>query len=172
MKHVISVICGDGIGPEIMQCTLRVLDALQCGLEYQMVEAGLAALEDTAGLKMRVDFNNGELDRIMTEVNKIPNVKATMQDLSTRGFSATRGYPIEFSIRGPDWDKLIEYAQAIQDKMKKSPYFQDIDSDYRSGLTEVRITPDRDKAFDHAIGEGLATLEKVEVRFYRSRKTD
>jgi len=77
-------------------------------------------------------------------------VKAIMQDLSTRGFSATRGYPIEFSIRGPDWDKLIEYAQTIQDKMKKSPYFQDIDSDYRSGLTEVRITPDRDKAFDHA----------------------
>jgi multidrug efflux pump len=73
-----------------------------------------------------------------------------MQDLSTRGFSATRGYPIEFSVRGPDWDKLIEYAQTIQDRMKKSPYFQDIDSDYRSGLTEVRITPDRDLAFNHA----------------------
>jgi histidinol-phosphate aminotransferase len=38
--------------------------------------AGLAALEDTAGLKARVDFNNSELDRIMREVNKIPNVKA------------------------------------------------------------------------------------------------
>jgi HAE1 family hydrophobic/amphiphilic exporter-1 len=90
------------------------------------------------------------MDQFRTSLNKIPDVKATMQDLSTRGFSATRGYPIEFSIRGPDWDKLIEYAQAIQDKMKKSPYFEDIDSDYRSGLTEVRITPDRDKAFDHA----------------------
>ena len=90
------------------------------------------------------------MDQFRTGINKIPNVKAIMQDLSTRGFSATRGYPIEFSIRGPDWDKLIEYAQTIQDKMKKSPYFQDIDSDYRSGLTEVRITPDRDKAFDHA----------------------
>jgi len=45
MQQVISVIHGDGIGPEIMQCTLRALDALQCGLEYQIVEAGLAALE-------------------------------------------------------------------------------------------------------------------------------
>jgi isocitrate dehydrogenase (NAD+) len=45
MKHVISVIRGDGIGPEIMQCTLRALDALNCGLEYQFVEAGLTALE-------------------------------------------------------------------------------------------------------------------------------
>ncbi len=90
------------------------------------------------------------MDQFRTDINKIPNVKAIMQDLSTRGFSATRGYPIEFSIRGPNWEKLIEYAQIIQDKMKKSPYFQDVDSDYRSGLTEVRITPDRDKAFDHA----------------------
>ncbi|MBI4711307.1 MAG: efflux RND transporter permease subunit, partial [Candidatus Omnitrophica bacterium] len=90
------------------------------------------------------------MDQFRTDINKIPNVKAVMQDLSTRGFSATRGYPIEFSIRGPNWDKLVEYAQTIQDKMKKSPYFEDIDSDYRSGLTEVRITPDRDLAFDHA----------------------
>jgi len=45
MKHVISVIHGDGIGPEIMQCTLRALDALNCGLEYEFVEAGLTALE-------------------------------------------------------------------------------------------------------------------------------
>jgi histidinol-phosphate aminotransferase len=37
--------------------------------------AGLAALEDTAGLKMRVDFNNSELDRIKKEVGKIPGVK-------------------------------------------------------------------------------------------------
>ncbi|HOW88493.1 MAG TPA: efflux RND transporter permease subunit [Candidatus Omnitrophota bacterium] len=90
------------------------------------------------------------MDQFREGLNKIPSIRATMQDLSTRGFSATRGYPVEFSIRGPNWDKLIEYAQTIQDKMKKSPYFQDIDSDYRSGLTEVRITPDRDKAFDHA----------------------
>jgi isocitrate dehydrogenase (NAD+) len=44
MSKTISVIPGDGIGPEIMQATLRVLDALQCGLEYDFVEAGLAAL--------------------------------------------------------------------------------------------------------------------------------
>jgi isocitrate dehydrogenase (NAD+) len=45
MKRIISVIHGDGIGPEIMQCTLRALDALHCGFEYEIVEAGLVALE-------------------------------------------------------------------------------------------------------------------------------
>jgi isocitrate dehydrogenase (NAD+) len=45
MSKTIAVIRGDGIGPEIMQATLRVLDALDCGLEYDFVDAGMVALE-------------------------------------------------------------------------------------------------------------------------------
>ena len=45
MSQTISVISGDGIGPEIMEAGLRVLDALDCGLEYEFVEDGLTALE-------------------------------------------------------------------------------------------------------------------------------
>ncbi|EQD61238.1 hypothetical protein B2A_03297, partial [mine drainage metagenome] len=39
------MIRGDGIGPEIVQATLRVLDSLRCGLDYRFAEAGMAALE-------------------------------------------------------------------------------------------------------------------------------
>ncbi len=45
MNRTIAVIPGDGIGPEIMVATLRVLDALALGLHYEIVPAGLAALE-------------------------------------------------------------------------------------------------------------------------------
>lgn len=45
MSQPITVISGDGIGPEIMKASLRVLDALECGLEYEFVDAGLCALE-------------------------------------------------------------------------------------------------------------------------------
>ncbi|WP_404471436.1 isocitrate dehydrogenase [Vreelandella venusta] len=45
MSQSIAVIKGDGIGPEIMDATLQVLDALECGLEYKFIDAGLAALE-------------------------------------------------------------------------------------------------------------------------------
>lgn len=45
MSQTISVIKGDGIGPEIMEASLRVLEALDCGLEYEFVEAGLPALD-------------------------------------------------------------------------------------------------------------------------------
>ena len=45
MSKTIAVIRGDGIGPEIMRATLRVLDALNTGLKYEFVEAGVAAQE-------------------------------------------------------------------------------------------------------------------------------
>ena len=45
MRTTIAVIRGDGIGPEIMDATLRVLESLQLGLQYDFVEAGLAAQE-------------------------------------------------------------------------------------------------------------------------------
>ena len=45
MNPTIAVIRGDGIGPEIMDATLHVLDAMGLGLKYEFVEAGLAAYE-------------------------------------------------------------------------------------------------------------------------------
>ena len=43
-RKPITIIPGDGIGPEIMQAALAVLDALDCGLDYAFADAGLAAL--------------------------------------------------------------------------------------------------------------------------------
>jgi isocitrate dehydrogenase (NAD+) len=45
MSQTIAVIKGDGIGPEIMDATLDVLNALDIGLSYDFVDAGLAAYE-------------------------------------------------------------------------------------------------------------------------------
>jgi isocitrate dehydrogenase (NAD+) len=45
MSEKITIIKGDGIGPEIMDATLRVLDHLNLGLTYDFQDAGLEALE-------------------------------------------------------------------------------------------------------------------------------
>jgi isocitrate dehydrogenase (NAD+) len=50
MSQTIAVIKGDGIGPEIMDATLMVLDALNVGLRYEFVDAGLSAYEKTGEL--------------------------------------------------------------------------------------------------------------------------
>jgi len=86
-----------------------------------------------------------------SEFNKIPDLKAYFQDLSMRGFAAQRGYPIEFTIRGPELDQLIDYSKKIRGEMAKSDLFQDIDTDYLEGMPEVRIYPDRDKAFARGV---------------------
>lgn len=45
MSQTITVIRGDGIGPEIMDATLQVLEALQAGLSYEEADAGMVALD-------------------------------------------------------------------------------------------------------------------------------
>jgi isocitrate dehydrogenase (NAD+) len=50
MNKTIAVIRGDGIGPEIMDATLRVLESLRLGFQYDFVEAGLAAHAKTGEL--------------------------------------------------------------------------------------------------------------------------
>jgi isocitrate dehydrogenase (NAD+) len=50
MSQTIAVIKGDGIGPEIMDATLAVLDALDVGLSYEFVDAGLSAYEKSGEL--------------------------------------------------------------------------------------------------------------------------
>ena len=45
MNKTITIIRGDGIGPEITDASLRVLKALDCGLAFEFASAGLAALD-------------------------------------------------------------------------------------------------------------------------------
>ena len=80
------------------------------------------------------------------EFNKIPDVKAFVQDISLMGFSAQRGSPIEFSIRGPDWERLAGYAQEIQSRMGQSKLMTDVDTDYQAKIPEIQVFPDREKA--------------------------
>jgi isocitrate dehydrogenase (NAD+) len=49
-EKTICVIRGDGIGPEITDAVLRVLDALKCGLKYDFALAGTSALEQVGEL--------------------------------------------------------------------------------------------------------------------------
>ncbi|CRD63078.1 MULTISPECIES: isocitrate dehydrogenase [Stenotrophomonas] len=58
MTQKITVIRGDGIGPEIMDATLYVLDQLNTGLEYEDADAGLVALEKHGDLMPAVTLES------------------------------------------------------------------------------------------------------------------
>ena len=44
-ENTVTVIPGDGIGPDIVDSTVRVLDALDCGLKFEYAIAGQTALD-------------------------------------------------------------------------------------------------------------------------------
>jgi HAE1 family hydrophobic/amphiphilic exporter-1 len=82
--------------------------------------------------------------QVRAELAKIHDIRVVVRDQSTEGFTAQRGDPVDFAIQG-DWKKLPELADQIKERMKQSGVVQDIDSDYRPGMAEVQIRPDRDK---------------------------
>jgi len=85
--------------------------------------------------------------------NAIPGARATLQDPSQQGFSATRGggFPVEVTVRGRDWGVLAEKTKELVDKMQASGLVTDVDSDYQVGMPEVQVMPDRNKAADLGI---------------------
>lgn len=92
---------------------------------------------------------------VRKELSGLPGVdRASIQDLSLSGFSAQRGYPVEFTLRGPDWDKLGSFSQELMKRMKDTGAMIDVDTDYQLGMPELQIRPDRDKA----AGQGVSVL--------------
>lgn len=97
----------------------------------------------------------GELRR---SLNAIPGVRAVVQDPSQQGFTARRGFPVEFSIRGPDWDRLVEISKDVSRRLEQTQTVVDLDSDYQIGMPELRVIPDRARCADVGVSvEDVAT---------------
>ncbi len=90
---------------------------------------------------------------VRSAANSIPGARATLQDPSQQGFSATRGggFPVEITVRGRDWGVLAEKTKQLVDRMQASGLVTDVDSDYQVGMPEVQVVPDRNKAADLGI---------------------
>lgn len=97
------------------------------------------------------------MDRTRTDLtNLIKGVQITMQDLSLTGFSATRGFPVEFIVEGPDWKKLLKYTESIKTQLKQTGLVEDLNSAYQDGMPEVLVRPDRIKASN--LGVSINTI--------------
>jgi HAE1 family hydrophobic/amphiphilic exporter-1 len=84
-------------------------------------------------------------------------MEIVVQDLSLRGFSSSRGFPVEFIIQGPDWEKLTEITSQIMEEMKKSGYVNDVNTDVQDGMPEVQVIPNREKLAQHAVSLNTVT---------------
>lgn len=84
-------------------------------------------------------------------LSKIEDMRPILLDLSQGGFSGGRGYPIEFTVLGSDWEKLAKFSEEIMKRMKDSGLMVDVDSNYLLGMPEIQVLPDRVAAAQHGV---------------------
>ncbi|KAA0256183.1 efflux RND transporter permease subunit [Acidobacteria bacterium ACD] len=108
---------------------------------------------------------------VRKELNAIPGLRAVVQDPSQSGITAQRGFPVEFSVRGSDWDRLVEETARVKDELERSGVVVDLDTDYQLGMPELQIVPDRKRAADLGISvEDVATAINATVGGLRAGK--
>ncbi len=137
------------------------------GFEGGIVNQGISfvTLKDKDKRPVKAPFTKSPtqqefMDFVRQELNKIQGLeRVSMMDLSLAGFTAQRGYPIEFQLQGPNWDKLIEVATKMRHKLSESGYMSDVDTDYRPDMPELQIIPNREKASQ--MGVPVATISNA-----------
>lgn len=84
------------------------------------------------------------ITQVRAALETIRDVRIVVRDLSTEGFTAQSGEPIDFALQG-DWSTLPGKVRQMMDEMRETGLVQDVDCDYRPGMTELQIVPNRDK---------------------------
>jgi hydrophobe/amphiphile efflux-1 (HAE1) family protein len=85
--------------------------------------------------------------QIMAELRKelsaIKGVRISLRDNSARSLTSGRQDPLSFNVRGPNLEVLEKSAKDIQDQLIKDKIAVDLDTDFKRGLPELLVTPDR-----------------------------
>jgi HAE1 family hydrophobic/amphiphilic exporter-1 len=79
--------------------------------------------------------------------------------MSLRGFSSGRGFPIEFIIQGPDWDKLQSVANDLMAALEKSGLAVDVNTDIQPAMPEVALIPNRQSLMRHGVTLSTVTSD-------------
>lgn len=85
------------------------------------------------------------------DLGKNPDVKVTIQDPSLSGLGGSRSFPVQFTVKGPDWKQLIALTDKISGEMEKTGLMTDIDSNYQDGMPELQVIPDRVRARKYGV---------------------
>ncbi|MCR4302345.1 MAG: efflux RND transporter permease subunit [Sulfuricaulis sp.] len=97
------------------------------------------------------ELSQQELMEVTRQALRKLDLKVSIQDLSQRGFTASRGFPVELAVQGRNWEKLVGYSESIIEKLDATGLVTDTDSDYLLGKPEVRIIPDRARAAERGV---------------------
>lgn len=114
----------------------------------------------------------GVMNELRGQLNGIPGLRTFILDLSQMSMGGGgRNFPIEFSVRGPDWDRLQQISEDVRRQLQTAGLVTDLDSDYQLGMPELRVTPDRARAADLGVSvEDIGTAINALVGGTRAGK--
>src|SRR4249919_2691548 len=142
----ITVIRGDGIGPEIMDATLGVLDAMNVGLQYEFADAGLVALEKHGELLPAATMDSIRKNRIA--------LKSPLTTPVGEGFSS-----INVELR----KRFDLYAN-----VRPAKSFPNTKSRFPTGVDLITVRENTEGAY---IGEGQSVSEDGETALLTQKVT-
>ncbi|MBC7172572.1 MAG: efflux RND transporter permease subunit, partial [Polyangiaceae bacterium] len=90
-------------------------------------------------------------------------VDATLSKVAAFGGSGAQAAPIQYMLRGPEFEKLEEYSAALADSLRAQPGVAQADTTLSEGRPELRVEIDRARAAElgisvAAVAEALRML--------------
>ena len=85
------------------------------------------------------------MNKLRPKFKELKGLRVTMRDISARSLTSGRMNPLALSLRGPDLNVLNQQAQDLMKKLEESKLAVDLDTDYRVGIPELVVKPDREK---------------------------
>jgi hydrophobe/amphiphile efflux-1 (HAE1) family protein len=104
----------------------------------------------------RVETHLQIMERLRKELASVKGVRVQLRDNSSRGLTSGRQEPVSFNIRGPNLDILNDRSQIIMKRLLESGAVADLNTDFKMGLPEFLIIPNRD-----AMAEKGVSIEAV-----------
>ena len=146
MTQTITVIRGDGIGPEIMEAALFVLDAMNAGLQYEEADAGMVALEKHGELLPQATLDSIRRNRVA--------LKSPLTTPVGEGFSS-----INVELR----KRFDLYAN-----VRPAKSFPNTKSRFPAGVDLITVRENTEGAY---IGEGQSLSEDGETAMLTQKIT-
>lgn len=102
--------------------------------------------------------------RDLKAIPELSEVNIWFWDLSARGLSSRQPSPLAFNIRGLEYSKLSEITNKIVAQLDATGLVTDLNSNYRSGMPEAQIIPDRAAAAERGISvQAIADTVNVAI---------
>jgi len=98
-------------------------------------------------------------DKLRPALKEMKDLKAFIQNTSGSIIGGGRGFPVEFSIRGPDWQTLMGVAEKFEKAMEGAGIYTDIRAGDADSVPEVQVIPDRHKAL--LMGVEIAEISRT-----------